>query len=362
METCSACGRQDRRVAAAVGVCGECVVEAVNRDPDLPRRIHAPVREGFGPPASRAGEGALCSRCVSRCHIPEDEAGLCGVRRNHGGRVVGVGQRAAVQWYYDPLPTNCVGMPFCAGSDSVGYPQCSASRGQERGYKNLAVFYQACGFDCLFCQNWHFRDGLRRPTFRTAEQLAAAVDHRTTCICYFGGDPTPQIEHAVTAARLARGACEGRILRVCWETNGSMNLGRAQEAMQLSLESGGCVKFDLKAFTPELHQVLCGTSNEWTLRNFRRLAAMGRGRPGPPALIASTLLVPGYVTANEVSRIAAFIAALDPGIPYALLAFHPQFYMHDLPVTSRGEAEACLHAAQSAGLTRVRLGNEHLLR
>jgi pyruvate formate lyase activating enzyme len=132
--------------------------------------------------------------------------------------------------------------------------------------------------------------------------------------------------------------------------------------MQLSLESGGCVKFDLKAFTPELHQVLCGTSNEWTLRNFRRLAEMGRARPDPPALIASTLLVPGYVTAGEVAHIAAFIAACDPDIPYALLAFHPQFYMHDLPVTPRREAEACLDAAKGAGLTRVRLGNEHLLR
>jgi pyruvate formate lyase activating enzyme len=35
--------------------------------------------------------------------------------------------------------------------------------------------------------------------------------------------------------------------------------------------------------------------------------------------------------------------------------------MNDLPTTSRREAEACLDAAQNAGLTRVRLGNEHLL-
>jgi pyruvate formate lyase activating enzyme len=361
MGTCSACGKQERRIAAHIGLCGECVVETAKRDPDLPYRVHAAVREEFGLPTSRSGDGALCSRCVNRCRIPEGEAGLCGVRRSEGGRIVGVGKRAGVQWYYDPLPTNCVGMPFCAGSGGVGYPEYSVSEGEEWGCQNLAVFYQACGFDCLFCQNWHFRDGLTRPTLRTAEQLAAAVDRRTTCICYFGGDPTPQIEHALAAARLARDRAGGRILRICWETNGSMNLGRAREAMRLSLESGGCVKFDLKALTPELHQVLCGTSNEWTLRNFRALAEMAQARPAPPGLIASTLLVPGYVTPDEVARIAAFIATCGPDIPYALLGFYPQFYMNDLPTTSRREAEACLDAAQNAGLTRVRLGNEHLL-
>ena len=362
MGTCSVCGKQGKRIADAIGVCGQCVVPAVRDDPELPSRIHAVPREELGLPAARTGEGALCSRCVNQCRIPEGEAGLCGVRHNQDGTVVGRDERAAVQWYHDALPTNCVGMPFCAGNEGVGYPEYSVTAGAEHGYKNLAVFYQACGFDCLFCQNWHFRDGLRRPSLRTAEQLVSAADRRTTCICYFGGDPTPQIEHALAAARLARRERGDGVLRICWETNGSMNLRLAQQAMELSLESGGCVKFDLKAFTPELHQVLCGTSNRWTLRNFQRLSEMADARPDPPALIASTLLVPGYVTAEEVGRIASFIASCNPGTPYALLGFHPQFYMSDLPVTSRQEAEACLAAAREAGLSRVRLGNEHLLR
>jgi pyruvate formate lyase activating enzyme len=43
------------------------------------------------------------------------------------------------------------------------------------------------------------------------------------------------------------------------------------------------------------------------------------------------------------------------------LGFHPQFYMQDLPRTSREHAERCLKAAQSSGLKRVRIGNVHLL-
>jgi pyruvate formate lyase activating enzyme len=45
----------------------------------------------------------------------------------------------------------------------------------------------------------------------------------------------------------------------------------------------------------------------------------------------------------------------------SLLAFHPQFTLHDLPVTSRDHAEEALAAAKAAGLTRVRIGNIHLL-
>jgi pyruvate formate lyase activating enzyme len=110
-----------------------------------------------------------------------------------------------------------------------------------------------------------------------------------------------------------------------------------------------------------LHFALCGVSNSWTKSNFAYLAKSFPKRPDPPFLIASTLMVPGYVDELEVGRIATFIASLDPTIPYSLLAFHPQFKMQDLPATSRKQAHRCMEAARSAGLTRVKVGNLHLL-
>jgi pyruvate formate lyase activating enzyme len=131
--------------------------------------------------------------------------------------------------------------------------------------------------------------------------------------------------------------------------------------MDISLVSGGCVKFDLKAFTSAIHRALTGADNLRTLENFTRAAARIHERPEPPPLIASTLLVPGYIDAQEVGKIAAFIAGLDRCIPYSLLAFAPHLHMTDLPLTSRSQAEECLSAAKDAGLRRVRLGNIHLL-
>jgi pyruvate formate lyase activating enzyme len=84
-------------------------------------------------------------------------------------------------------------------------------------------------------------------------------------------------------------------------------------------------------------------------------------RPEPPFLIASTLLVPGYVDEVEVSGIAGYLAELNPEIPYSLLAFYPHFHLQDLPTTSRNHALRCKEIAQKAGLQRVHIGNVHLL-
>lgn len=95
--------------------------------------------------------------------------------------------------------------------------------------------------------------------------------------------------------------------------------------------------------------------------NPRMLKQMMEERPHPPPLIASTLLVPGYVDLYEVKKIAEFIASVDTRIPYSLLAFHPHFHMDDLPTTSTKHATRACEAAKAAGLEKVRLGNVHLL-
>jgi len=129
----------------------------------------------------------------------------------------------------------------------------------------------------------------------------------------------------------------------------------------LSLKSGGCIKFDLKAWDDRLHMALCGVSNQKTLDNFKQLSKWIPKRPEPPFLIASTLLVPGYVDEQEVDAIARYISNLNPEIPYSLLAFYPSFYLRDLPTTSRKHAQRCQEAAKSAGIRRIHIGNVHML-
>jgi pyruvate formate lyase activating enzyme len=163
--------------------------------------------------------------------------------------------------------------------------------------------------------------------------------------------------HALASSKLL--ADQGIV--VCWETAGTANPKLMDRALQYSFDTGGCVKFDLKAFDEALHITLTGISNHQTLKNFKQAGNRFNERPDPPLVVASTLLVPGYVSEDEIRRIAAFIAEVNPEIPYALLGFAPQFMMTDLPPTSVDHAEAALRAAQEEGLRNVRVGNRHLL-
>ncbi len=347
---CFICGRGGRGVSGALGVCADCLRQGHPEAHARARAVQAGSRAEFGLPAEppRHPDGVPCPLCANECRIAEGERGYCGLRTVREGRLIhlaGTPSRGLLHWYRDPLPTNCVADWVCEGH-------------RRAGYHNLAVFYASCSANCLFCQNWHFRQlSPEGSELVSAEELAAVANARTFCVCYFGGDPATQMPHALAASK--RLAARG--VRICWETNGMMHPKLLDAAVEYSLQSGGCIKFDLKAYDEGLHVALTGVSNRRTLENFARAARRSLERPEPPLVVASTLLVPGYVDAQEVGRIARYIAALNPRIPYALLAFAPNFYLADLPCTSARQALAAEEAARQAGLSNIHVGNRHLL-
>ena len=361
---CRTCGKEVGELSQTLPVCLDCLRSGKETVKPFIEKAHhrsrIPFQLAIAPP--REASGTLCQVCVNRCQIGENGWGYCGLRTRKDGVLQGVSKREGnVSWYYDGLPTNCVADWVCPGGTGAGYPQYAHTHGPEYGFKNLAVFYYGCSFNCLFCQNWTHRERVWDRKRFTPEELAQAVDERTSCICYFGGDPTPQLPHSIEVSKRALERATGRILRICWETNGSMNPNLLDQMVDVSLESGGCIKFDIKAWNDSLHMALCGITNARTKENFERAAPWFKKRPDPPLLIASTLLVPGYIDEKEVRDISKWIASLDPEIPYALLAFHPQFFFKDLPVTLKDLAFRCKEVAEEAGLQRVRIGNMHLL-
>ncbi|MGB9700494.1 MAG: radical SAM protein [Thermodesulfobacteriota bacterium] len=365
MGECKLCQRQGPNISKELGVCLSCLRHKPEEAYLLAEKVHKKSRAVFGLPekAPQDPQGIPCALCVNECRLGEGQMGYCGLRQNIGGKIMGVSAKEGkLSWYYDPLPTNCVADWVCAGGTGAGFPKFAHFPGPERGYKNLAVFFHACSFNCLYCQNWQFKKETFKSTTHSLDELVAAIDERTSCLCYFGGDPIPQLTFSLHAGRKALTSRPGKILRICWETNGSMAKGYLEEMIDLALISGGCIKFDLKAWDENLHKALTGVSNQRTLQNFQYVAEKIKERPEPPLLVASTLLVPGYIDEQEVRALAKFIAALNPEIPYALLGFYPHFYFKDMPLTKREDAFRCLIAAQEEGLTRVRLGNIHLLR
>jgi pyruvate formate lyase activating enzyme len=361
---CHACGREVESLSQTLPICLDCLRSGKKDIDSYTEKVHHQSRGPFllveAPP--RDASGIPCKICVNGCRIPDGGWGYCGLRTQIKGTLQGVSAKEGnVSWYYDGLPTNCVADWVCPGGTGVGYPKFANTTGPEYGFKNLAVFYHGCSFDCLFCQNWTHRERVWDKKRVSPQELVQAVDDRTSCICYFGGDPTPQLPHSIEVSKRSLERSRGRILRICWETNGSMNPELLEEIMGLSLTSGGCVKFDIKAWNESLHTALCGVSNERTKKNFEWVAQWIKERPEPPLLVASTLLIPGYIDEEEVREISKWIASLNPDIPYTLLAFYPQFFFKDLPTTPKILALRCKELAEEEGLRRVRIGNLHLL-
>ena len=343
MISCLLCDKNP--AAASIALCVDCVRSFQDRKKLA--GLHAPVRRKFGLPATapESSGGVKCNLCFNRCSMGEGECGYCGLRMNKEGKLVEKSSKKAalVHAYLDLLPTNCCSSWFCKGSKEDGY--------------NLAVFFYGCSFDCLFCQNFSHKYIDGAPQMLEDELIARALESRVRCICFFGGSPEPHFPFALRVAQEVYEKTEGK-KHICWEWNGSGNADLVKRAVELSKKSGGTVKFDLKAFHPNVHAALCGVDNSHTLENFTAVAKMCAD--DEDVLTATTLLVSYYVDPQEVGEIASFISKLNPRIPYSLLVFHPDFYLDDLPITPKKQVFDCYDAA-SRYLERVNIGNKGLL-
>jgi pyruvate formate lyase activating enzyme len=304
-------------------------------------------------PIIPASGKVICADCGNHCRLAEGELGFCNLRIAEQGKVLHrFPGKAVVSWYFDPLPTNCVAdwvCPVTKGDPTFTYA---------RRLNNLAVFYGSCNSDCLFCQNGSFREMMAKgEPLMTPKELASVANERTVCVCYFGGDPACNPIHSLETSKLLN---EERQVRVCYETNGNISRKWLTQIADIVTKTEGTIKFDLKAVSPRLYTALTGMSNTAVLNNFRFLSEKGLKREGE-FLVASILLVPGYVGISEVQKLCKFINECDPTIPTALLGFHPHHAMSDLPRTSRAHANAAKEAALDIGLTNVRIGNMGLL-
>jgi len=358
MGKCALCGEESNYISSFLRVCRSCIIDKPERALEITDERHAQSRTRFSLSYPEPSQGVECGLCGNNCRIGEGDVGFCGLKRNQKGRLLRPKELVA-EAYYDPHPTNCVPMQFC-GASGVGYPKYSYTVGREVGYDNLSIFCVGCSYDCSFCQNWHYREMVnRKENYEISKQEFDSMIHeRVSCICFFGGDPCVQLDKISEYCKEVEG--KNRILRFCLETSGNFNKNLLKEFAEISLRSGGGIKFDLKFWNPDLNKAVTGVNNHASYECFKMLGGLNRERVEVPFLRASTLLVPGYVTPSEVERIAKFISDTSSEIPYSLLAFSASFEMKSLPPTPRKLAYECKKRAQKY-LEQVKIGNRWLL-
>jgi pyruvate formate lyase activating enzyme len=360
------CGEKSKLTTDCLRICVDCLRERPAEALPYIREAHVRIRAYFRLPAHppKSPEGIPCNICANECRMGKGETSYCGLKRNVDGSLKSLTNphNGMLHSYLDSQVTNCCAAWFCPAGTSAGYPRYTYRLGPEYGYNNLAIFFYGCNFNCLFCQNSSHKNFLAGKSV-SVEDLVNMTKRNPSisCWCFFGGSPEPQLPFAIKASKAVLVETFNRILRICFEWNGCGNSQLVRKIAELSLVSGGNIKFDLKCLNPTISYALSGVSNKRAYENFKMIAEdFSHQRPDLPVLMATSLLVPGYVDAVEVEQIAEFIADLNPAIPYSLLVFHPDFMMTDLPITPLKQVTSCYTAAKKH-LTRVHVGNLHTL-
>ncbi|MEW6111643.1 MAG: radical SAM protein [Rectinema subterraneum] len=192
------------------------------------------------------------------------------------------------------------------------------------------IFLKGCPLRCKWCQNPEglefglgsayaprVGEGIREiePETLAEEAMADKVFFETSGggVTFSGGEPLAQVDALVRTARLLH----ANGIHTAVETS----LFVSREAIEKALGVIDLFLADLKILDPDLHERATGKRNKVILENFRFLAQQTKGSG---RLIVRTPLVPGYTAIQEnLEAIGAFIASIDPGIPWEMLNFNP---------------------------------------
>ncbi|MBQ3302519.1 MAG: radical SAM protein [Eggerthellaceae bacterium] len=192
----------------------------------------------------------------------------------------------------------------------------------------LSVGSYGCTMDCPFCQNAEIAqagpDDVRWIEM-SPEQLvnkALVIPRWSKCIgiAYTYNEPLAGWRYVRDTARLAH---EKGLLNVL-VSNGVASADVIGEVAPHI----DAANIDLKCFTEEGYRQL-GGNLEAVKRTIETLASLQSCH-----VEVTTLVVPGLVDAAQVDEMSAWLASLDPLIPYHLTRFFPRHRMADARPTS----------------------------
>ena len=283
---------------------------------------------------SLSGNTVQCQTCERFCAIKSGEAGKCGVRRNVDGTLYLVVYGEAIAVHVDPVEKKPL-FHFLPGGDI------------------LSIGTYGCNFRCPFCQNWQMsqardfddhRDYLGQPAMPKL-LIDTCLKNNISMIAYTYNEPTVFFEYTYDTAKLAH---EHGIKNV-YVSNGYLS----EAALDMIEPYLVGINVDLKAFTDEFYREQCQAQLEPVKRNIAHMA-----RETDIWVEVTTLLIPGLNDSDEeLQAMAAWMAEVDPDMPWHVSAFHPDYQMQDVPRTAQHDLARAYEVGKQAGLHYVYVGN-----
>ena len=274
---------------------------------------------------------ATCAICPHGCQLAEGQTGLCHARVAAAGQVVDANYGRVTSLALDPIEKK----PLARFKP---------------GTKVLSVGSYGCNLRCPFCQNAAIAcAGENDVPWREmapaelVELAASLMPEGNIGIAFTYNEPLVGFEFVRDTARLARERGLANVL----VSNGYVNDGPLREIAPLI----GAANIDLKGYTQSFYDLVGGD-----LDTVKHTIAVLAAEPGCH-LEVTTLIIPGLNDSeDEVDAAAAWLASLNPGIPYHLTRFFPCHRMQDRPTTPPATVHQ-LAAIARCHLKHVYVGN-----
>ncbi len=271
-----------------------------------------------------------CRLCPHQCLITDGQTGRCRVRQRRGDHLISLNYGHVAALALDPVEKKPL-YHFFPGSQTLSF----AGAG--------------CNFSCRNCQN-HSLSQIAAASTRFGTAMSArdivgmALENGIASISFTYTEPTVFYEMMLECAKSARQAG----LKTILVSNGFIN----PEPLAELIPFLDAANIDLKSFSDEFYQTICGGCLEPVLGTLQRLHAAGVW------LEITTLLIPGHNDdPAELDELISFIAALDRQIPWHVSRFFPQFHLDTVPSTPAAQILHLLERAQKLGLQHLYAGN-----
>jgi pyruvate formate lyase activating enzyme len=274
----------------------------------------------------------LCKACMQRCVLKEGEYGKCGVRLNIGGELYLTVYGLVSALNIDPVEKKPL-YHFLPGTAT------------------LSLGTVGCNLSCKFCQNWEISQYPQLNNYRVfgeeyspQEIVSIAERFNIPSISYTYNEPVIFFEFAYDIMKLAY----ERGIKNIFVSSGY----ETEEVLEKSVPFLSAMNIDLKSFSDDFYQKICGARLKPVLKTIEKAYKLGIW------IEITTLLIPGYNDSEgEIRAIARFIRELSPDIPWHISRFFPAYLMGDLPPTPVSTLKRAYEIGKEEGLRYVYVGN-----
>lgn len=279
------------------------------------------------------GGRVQCDVCPRFCKLSNGQRGLCFVRACQGDEIILTTYGRSSGFCIDPIEKKPLNH-FLPGTPILSFGTAG------------------CNLSCKFCQNWDISKSREFDTLSdeaTPDKIAqAAKKYNCRSVAFTYNDPVIFLEYAIDVAK----ACHDLGIKTVAVTAGEICPEPRREFYQYM----DAANVDLKAFTEDFYEKICGASLEPVLDTLKYLK-----HETSVWFEITTLLIPGQNDSDEeLNAMTRWIFEnLGPDVPQHFTAFHPDYKMQGIPSTPPETLTRARSIARKNGLNYVYTGNVH---